>query len=63
MEGELSEESSEESEEMSESSKHSVDVSEAGQARSDAVEAIGKQQTGEDSPWDRYMPTLVKNIS
>lgn len=56
-EEELSEESSEESEEKSESPKRSIDVSEPEQTITDAVEASGKQQIGEDSPWDRYIHT------
>lgn len=53
VEEDFSEESSEELEVMPESPKHSVDLSEVERSTTDAVNAVGRQQIGEDSPWDR----------
>ena len=53
VEEDFSEDSSEESEVMPESPKHSVDLSEVERSTTDAVNAVGRQQIGEDSPWDR----------
>ena len=61
-EEDFSEESSEESEITPESPRHSIDLSEVEQPTTDTVDAVGRQQIGEDSPWDRYVHVVIFSL-